>query len=79
MTAELPLHDPNLYAKGFPYEIFRELRDNEPVSHHDHPLWKRGYWVIARHADVQRVSRDSDTFSNAPNPFLDGEMDEDDG
>ena len=33
---------------------------------------------IARHADVQRVSRDSDTFSNAPNPFLDGEMAEDD-
>ena len=34
--------------------------------------------MIARHADVQRVSRDSDTFSNAPNPFIDGEMAEDD-
>jgi len=71
-------HDPATFAHGFPHETFRALRRDDPVSHHDHPLWKRGYWVIARHADVQRVSRDSDTFSNAPNPFLDGEMAEDD-
>ena len=53
------------------------MRDNDPVSHHDHPTWKRGYWVIARHADVQRVSRDSATFRNAPHPFNDGGMPED--
>ena len=72
-------HDAATFANGFPHETFRALRADEPVSHHDHPLWKRGYWVIARHADVQRVSRDSDTFSNAPNPFLLDEMEEDDG
>ena len=33
--------------------------------------------MLARHADVQRVSRDSATFSNAPHPFLDAEMPED--
>jgi cholest-4-en-3-one 26-monooxygenase len=70
-------HDPATFAKGFPHETFRGLRADDPVSHHDHPTWKRGYWVVARHADVQRVSRDATTFSNAPHPFLDAEMPED--
>ena len=64
------LHDPATYAQGFPYEVFRELRDHDPVSHHDHPAWERGYWAVTRHADVQRVSRDWNGFQNAPNPFL---------
>jgi cholest-4-en-3-one 26-monooxygenase len=69
-------HDPATFAHGFPHDTFRPLRDDDPVSHHEHPTWKRGYWVIARHADVQRVSRDSGTFSNTPHPFLDAEMPE---
>jgi cytochrome P450 len=72
-------HDPATFANGFPHETFRALRADDPVSHHDHPTWKRGYWVVARHDDVQRVSRDSTTFSNAPHPFLDNEMPEDGG
>ncbi len=64
------LHEPATYAHGFPYEVFRELRDDDPVSHHDHPAWDDGYWAITRHADVQRVSRDWNGFQNAPNPFL---------
>ncbi len=65
-----PLHYPATYARGFPYEVFRELRDSDPVSHHDHPAWEHGYWAVTRHADVQRVSRDWNGFRNAPNPFL---------
>jgi cholest-4-en-3-one 26-monooxygenase len=67
---DLVLHDPASYAGGFPHDEFRTLRDTEPVAHRDHPAWERGYWVISRHADVQRVSRDSATFRNAPHPFL---------
>ncbi len=70
-------HDPATFTHGFPHDTFRALRADDPVSHHDHPTWKRGYWVIARHADVQRVSRDSATFANAPHPFLDAEIPED--
>ncbi len=40
-------------------------------------MWKHGYWVISRHADVQRVSRDSATFRNAPHPFNDDGIPED--
>ena len=67
---EPSLHDPATYTHGVPYDYYRELRDHDPVSHHDHPGYENGYWAVTRHADVQRVSRDSDTFHNAPNPFL---------
>jgi len=68
-----PLHTPQTYAHGFPYDVFRDLRDHDPVSHHEHPLWEHGYWVVSRHEDVQRVSRDWNGFHNAPNPFLPGD------
>jgi len=74
---ELVLHDPATYAQGFPHEYFRHLRDTDPVAHRDHPAWKQGYWVLSRHADVQRVSRDSATFHNAPHPFLEQDADDD--
>jgi cholest-4-en-3-one 26-monooxygenase len=66
----LVLHDPATYSHGFPYEEFRRLRDEDPISHHEHPAWERGYWAVTRHADVQRVSRDWTAFKNAPHPFL---------
>lgn len=67
---ELPLHDPNLYAQGFPYDRFRWLRENDPVSHHEHQDYRGGYWVVARHADVQAVSRNPMVWRNAPAPFV---------
>ena len=74
---DLVIHDPLTYANGFPYDAFRELRDREPISRRTFSSG-RHYWAITRHADVQRVSRDSDTFLNAPHPFLDAEDQQDD-
>ena len=65
------LYETTTYDHGVPYEYYRWLRDNDPVSHHDHPNYPNGYWVVTRYEDVQRVSRDSATFHNAPDPFLD--------
>lgn len=73
----LVLHDPATYTHGFPYEEFRDLRRDAPVSHHDHPVWERGYWAVVRHADVVRVSRDSSTFRNSPHPMIDVGEDDD--
>jgi cholest-4-en-3-one 26-monooxygenase len=66
-----PLHDPRTYDHGVPYEYYRWLRDNDPVTHLDHPNYPGGYWAVTRYDDVQRVSRDAATFRNAPDPFLD--------
>ncbi|OWY60397.1 hypothetical protein B7486_69405, partial [cyanobacterium TDX16] len=63
-------YDPNTYAGGFPYEYFDRLRAEDPVSRHEHPAWDRGFWVVSRHEDVQRVSRDHTVFRNSPHPFL---------
>jgi cytochrome P450 len=65
------LHDPALYVHGYPYDLMRQLRDYEPVSHHEHPGYQGGYWAVTRYADVRAVSRDFITWSNAPNPFID--------
>jgi cholest-4-en-3-one 26-monooxygenase len=71
-TVDAPaLHDPRTYDLGVPYEYYRWLRDNDPVSHHDHPNYPNGFWAVTRYEDVQRVSRDAATFHNAPDPFLD--------
>ncbi|HVM64673.1 MAG TPA: cytochrome P450 [Acidimicrobiales bacterium] len=77
--SDLVLHDPRTYERGFPYEGFRELRDHDPVSHRHHPVWPQGYWALSRYADVQRVSRDSATFHNAPHPFLEQVGDDESG
>ena len=68
----LELWNPATFKNGFPHEFFRHKRDNDPVFWCEHPVWG-GFWNITRHADVQRVSRDSDCFKNQPNPFLAGD------
>ena len=65
------LHEASTYDHGVPYEYYRWLRDRDPVSHHEHPRYPGGYWTVTRYDDVQRVSRESSTFHNAPDPFLD--------
>jgi cholest-4-en-3-one 26-monooxygenase len=70
VSEHLALHDAAVYDAGFPHDYFARLRSDDPVSHHEHPTWERGYWVVSRHEDVQRVSRDFHTFRNTPHPFL---------
>jgi cholest-4-en-3-one 26-monooxygenase len=66
----IDLWDPRTFDQGAPYDELRRLRDEQPVHKASHPVWEDGYWVVVRHADVLRVSRDAETFSNSPNPFL---------
>ena len=71
-TEAQKLHLPETYTHGVPYEYYRWLRDNDPVACLEHPSYPGGkLWVITRHEDVQHVSRDSSTFRNAPDCFID--------
>src|SRR5262249_7327825 len=51
-------------ADGPPHHLFRRLRAEDPVYWHVEPEGP-GFWAITRHADVVRVSRDSETFSSS--------------
>jgi cytochrome P450 len=57
------LTDPDTFAKGMPYEAFRELRQRAPVAWHpfkDGP----GFVALTGYDEVLAVSRDSTTWSS---------------
>ena len=45
--------------------LFRKLRNEAPVSWHQHPdSGKKGFWAIVRYDDIVSVSKDTATYSN---------------
>lgn len=66
--------DPDTYVEGAPFDALARLRANSPA----HPVQLPGLpraWLLTRHADVRRVSRDCDTFSSATgNTLVEVEM-----
>ncbi|WP_418320131.1 cytochrome P450 [Piscinibacter sakaiensis] len=45
--------------------LFRKLRQEAPVSWHQHPdSGKKGFWAVVRYDDIVAVNRDPATFSN---------------
>src|SRR5579862_6241519 len=71
---QIRLSDPGFWK--LPEEViegaFVTLRRDRPVSFHEEigipPLFEQGpgYWSVVKHADIERVSRDSDTFRASP-------------
>ena len=64
------LHDPSTYRAGPPLAELARLRRERGVVWVDEPGLDGGppgpgYWLVLRHADVERVLRDSTTFSSA--------------
>ena len=51
------------WERGEPHEMFEVLRREAPVFRHAEPDGP-GFWVITKHADVQAISRDPQTFSS---------------
>jgi len=57
-----------LYRDGFPYDLFRELRHQQPVWRHSPVPTRRSrglvsFWAVLGHPEVQAVSRDWRTYS----------------
>jgi methyl-branched lipid omega-hydroxylase len=71
---QIRLSDPAFWK--LPEEViegaFVTLRRERPVSFHEEigipPLFERGpgYWAVVKHADIERVSRDNETFRASP-------------
>jgi cytochrome P450 len=61
--------DPDTYRTGPPLEALRRLRDASPVTWAAEPALHGlsegpGFWLVLRHAEVERVLRDPVTFSS---------------
>lgn len=64
------VHDPSSYVDGVPFDVLARLRTEHGVVWVDEPALLGGppgpgYWLVLRHADVERVLRDPATFSSA--------------
>ena len=66
---EINLTDPNLYAHGDPYAVWRWLRVNDPVRWQP-PGELPGFWILTRYVHVRAVYRDPATFSSARGVLL---------
>ena len=71
------LTDPKTYEGGMPREVFRYLRQEQPVYWHDDPAQGVGFWVITRQKDLDFVSKNPALFSSAERSCLLNEMDGD--
>ena len=65
----LAVVDPATYESGPPLDALRRLRGRAPVVWVDEPALPGspagpGFWLVLRHADVERVLRDPATFSS---------------
>jgi cytochrome P450 len=68
-TPTVALVDPATYEAGPPLELLDRLRGETPVAWVDEPALHGqpagpGFWLVLRHADVERVLRDPATFSS---------------
>jgi cytochrome P450 len=74
--AAAPLADPDTFVGGPPYELFAQLRDDEPVAWTPEPAPHGGFWSVTRHRDIVTVSRDWQTFTSSRGVSLE-ELDDD--
>jgi cytochrome P450 len=71
---DIDLTDLDLFADGFPDEVFTELRRVAPVWWHpptEHTPDGVGFWVLSAHADMA-VASDADRFSSERSPGAEG-------
>ncbi|GAA4680825.1 cytochrome P450 [Pseudonocardia yuanmonensis] len=74
----MDLLDPNAFAGGHPHELYRRLREHDPVHRHAEPGGP-GFWALTRYADVRAVGRDAETFSSEPTIMIADPLEPGDG
>ncbi|MGZ5380175.1 MAG: cytochrome P450, partial [Mycobacterium sp.] len=76
-TTPVDLSDSVLWQNGFPDDLFTELRRERPIFHHELTdgvanSVKRDFWMTTRHRHAQRIHRDTDAFTAADGPLIQG-------
>lgn len=64
--------DPKSYAAWDPLlDLFDQIRTDTPVLRIESPTGDHDpFWLVTRHEDVMRISKDNATFLNAPRPSV---------
>lgn len=65
--AGVDLTDLDVFAAGFPHDVFAVHREEAPVYWHEptaHTPDGVGFWSVATHAETLEVLRDADTYSS---------------
>jgi cytochrome P450 len=62
--ATLDLMELSAFAEGRDHEVFRTLRDHDPLHWNEEP-GGRGFWSVTRYADIRALASDHETFSSA--------------
>ena len=60
------LNNLDLFTKGQPFNLYKELRDNSPIFFHE-PMPmdpEPGYWALTRYEDIKHVSMNPKIFSS---------------
>lgn len=76
-TTPVDLSDSALWQNGFPDELFAEWRRELPIFHHEltegvAQTVKRDFWMTTKHRHAQRIHRDTDAFTAADGPLIQG-------
>jgi len=58
---ELDAIDPTLYVRGVAHDVFRWMREHDPVYRDE----KNDLWIVTKYDDVSYVERQADLFSSA--------------
>ena len=63
--ASRSLADLDVFDNGAPWDLFAELRQNDPVNWSDETDGGHGFWSVMRYHDIVKVLRDPDTFTSS--------------
>lgn len=63
-TAQVDLSDLTPFIEGREHELFREIRENDPLHWNAEPNGGPGYWSLTRYADLVTAIEDPTTFVN---------------
>ncbi len=66
----IDLTAPETFQGGVPREVFKYLRNEEPVYWHEDPEQGVGFWAITRHEDLDFISKNPLMFSSAEKSCL---------
>ena len=60
------LSNPDTFVEGFPHELFRALRREQPVAWHEGDSFGGpGYWIITKHEDIRAIGKNPALFSSS--------------